>query len=496
MIFANKTHNILLVLYGIIVCLAAWGLVPLKSETESSQILWITMGAVAALGAMLEILLHLRTSSALRQVKTQIERMRQNNQVGLVMIEDHWPVEGLTGILNSYLTLIRSQIDQYIREGKESDLLMKAVDSEKSNIEAILSSISDGVIVVNSFHELTIANPQAEKLFNFQTKNAKGKPIEDVISDPVILAMLNPDRREDSKPIVREYKMDAPPGSEEKYFLITISPVYTRNKELWAVAMTLRDVTHEQKLTQMKNDFINQVCHELRTPLSGIKAYVELLLTGDAKTTASRNDFYRIIQMETDRLDRFIGNMLNISRIESGCLSAQYANLDLREELKESLELAQSLADEKSIQLTHQIPSESFQIIADRDLFRQVVLNLLSNAIKYTPTGGKVHLETGHDEAKKIYSVTVRDTGIGIDKKDLNKIFDKYYRTENGKDISTGTGLGLTLVRRVVEHIYKGRIKVESQMGEGSSFTITLPVNPHAVDEVMDTELVEVSAGA
>jgi two-component system, OmpR family, phosphate regulon sensor histidine kinase PhoR len=488
MIFANKTHIVLLFLYGLIVVLAIWGLVSQTGYSHLPIAIWASIGAVGACGAMLEILAHIRTKTALRQMKDQIQKMSKIAEVGLVMLDEQWPVEGLAGMLNEYLTLIRKKMNGLARERKELGLLVQAVDAEKHNTEAVVRSISDAVVVVNSYGELTLANRRAEELFGFDLAARKGCGAEEVISDPKLLELLDPGRWKDPEPFRFEYelKQSARPGSD--FFVITVSPVFIRNDELWALTLTLHDVTQERQLAQLKNDFVNHVSHELRTPLSSIKAYVELLLDGDIQTTSGRNEFYQIIELEVERLDRFIGNMLNLSRIESGLMAVEFSRRNLNEELRQAIQLVQYIAREKSIELEHVPPSEEMWVWADGDLLRQMILNLLSNAIKYTPPDGRVHLRAGLSGDRETYWICVQDTGIGFEAEEREKIFDKYYRSYNGKELSGGTGLGLALVKKVVEQIHGGRIEVESTPGQGSKFMVCLPVKPRLFQTDVEVE--------
>lgn len=475
----NKTHIVLLVLYGLIVFLAVGGLASQVHEPSRLPVaIWAVIGTVGACGAMLEILLHLRTRRALIEMKEQIRKLSQSAEVGLVMLEDQWPVEGLSGILNEYLVLIRRRMDDLARERKELDLLVAAMGTEKQNTEAIVRDIFDAVLVVDSFGELALANSRAESLFGFDLAQSRGKPVDEVLSDPSLRERLDPARWRDRTPMTFEQEFIPPGQASPRIFMVTVSPVFTGNNELWAVALILHDVTQERELARMKTDFVNHVSHELRTPLSSIKAYVELLIDGEIRTEAGRMDFYRIIQTEADRLDRFIENMLNLGRIESGLMAGTFSEMALGAELGQAAELVRPLAREKAIELETQLPAEDLHVRADRDLLRQVVLNLLSNAVKYTPSGGRVTLSAGADAEGEGYWIAVKDTGVGITPEERERIFDKFYRGGRGTDVSGGTGLGLALVKKVVEQVHGGIIEVISVPGQGSTFTLRLPGKP------------------
>jgi PAS domain S-box-containing protein len=479
MIFSDKKHTIFLILYGIIVFLAVWGIVVSADNASKLPIeIWAAIGAVGASGAMLEILTHLRTRDTLNQMKEQIRRMSQSAEVGLVMVDQQYTVEGMPGILNQYLILLRDKINQLKQERKELNLLISAVDAEKQNTEAIIRNISDAVVVINTFGELSLVNSQAEELFGFKLSENRHRQATEIFANPAIRKFLDITTWKTREPVRLECPIKVPGRETPGIFVVTISPVYINVNELWALTMTLHDVTQERELAQLKNDFVNEVSHELRTPLSSIKAYIELLLDGDMQTPQGRLEFYRIIQTEADRLDRFIANMLNLSRIESGSIAVEFSEIDINDELAQAVDLIRYITEEKSITLTFHPSPDKLLVQGDRDLLRQTILNLLSNAVKYTPNHGQVNLTVESMPENGLYHITVEDSGIGISPDDLEHIFDKFYRCGDGKKLSGGTGLGLSLVKKVVEQIHHGKVHAQSLPGQGSKFIIDLPTNP------------------
>jgi two-component system, OmpR family, phosphate regulon sensor histidine kinase PhoR len=233
-------------------------------------------------------------------------------------------------------------------------------------------------------------------------------------------------------------------------------------------------MTKEKEVAEMKNDFVSNVSHELRTPLASIKAYIEMLIDGEADDEKTKREFYEVIQNESNRLSRLIDNILNISRIESGLVKINKQPQSLTVILKEAIEVISPQAKGKEISLLEQLTPVFYQTVADRDMLYQAVLNLLSNAVKYTPEGGQITIQTEVDEAKKLVSARISDTGVGIPPKDLPFVFDKFYRVEANNRMAKGTGLGLSLVKHIVETVHRGRIFVESTQGKGSTFGFEL----------------------
>jgi two-component system phosphate regulon sensor histidine kinase PhoR len=224
----------------------------------------------------------------------------------------------------------------------------------------------------------------------------------------------------------------------------------------------------------MKNDFVSNVSHELRTPLASIKAYVEMLIDGEAEDDRTKREFYDVIQNEANRLGRLIDDILNISRIESGLVKVNRQPQSLGVIIREAVEVILPQAKQKNIAVNEGNTPIFYQTPADRDMLYQALLNLLSNAVKYTPEGGRIDVQTEVDETKKTVVVRVVDTGVGIPAKDVPYIFDKFYRAEANNRMAKGTGLGLSLVKQVIETIHGGKVFVESQVGKGSCFGFEL----------------------
>jgi len=255
----------------------------------------------------------------------------------------------------------------------------------------------------------------------------------------------------------------------------------------------VRDVTRQRELLEMKSDFVANVSHELRTPLASIQAYIEMLLDGEACDENTRDGFYRVIRDEADRLSRLIGNILHLSRIESGITRVQRQVVPLAPMLQDVIEIMRPQARAKGIQLRNPAKPISVRVLADPDLIHQVMVNLLSNAIKYTPANTPsrracVSVSVDVDEAGRMALVSVSDTGQGIPPADLPHLFEKFYRVPEHKKIAPGSGLGLNLVKQVVQVVHGGTVTVVSEPQQGSTFTFSLPI---AEEQAVDPELPE-----
>jgi signal transduction histidine kinase len=207
-----------------------------------------------------------------------------------------------------------------------------------------------------------------------------------------------------------------------------------------------------------------------------MRAYVEMLVDGEARDDQTRNEFYSIIQSETDRLARLVDNMLNISRIEAGIIEIDRTAVDVGGVLQQAVRTIEPQAAEKQQSLHVDLSPVDLHVSGDHDMLLQVIVNLLSNAVKYTPEGGRIVVTADSDNLARCVHVGVQDTGLGIGPDDLDRVFEKFYRVENYKRVAKGTGLGLNLCRHIVETVHGGQIGLDSTLGMGSRFWFTVPM--------------------
>ena len=356
---------------------------------------------------------------------------------------------------------------------KELEIQLKVATAERQHAEAIIYSISDAVLVTDPFDELVLANESAAKTFEFDLVKAAHSPVDQVLRDPRMIDLIREMRQSHSRNGRRIVEHEVRSGGGGRTFKITLSSVTDGDSPAGVVAV-LHDVTREKEVAEMKNDFVSMVSHELRTPLASIRAYIEMLIDGEAQDTKTQREFYEVIQNESNRLGRLIDNILNISRIESGLVRVVKQPQSVAVIMKEAIEVISPQATQKQIKLEENLPPVFYQTLADRDMLYQAVLNLLSNAVKYTPNGGTITVQSSVDEGQKKILTRIIDTGVGIPPKDLPFVFDKFYRVQANNRVASGTGLGLSLVKHIIETVHHGRMLVESHVGKGSSFGFEL----------------------
>ena len=424
------------------------------------------------LAGVLGVISILPTRQSLRALEQRLLTLRGMERVGTVEPPDSG-LSTFADALNGLMQLAEDEVHQAALQVKELEIQLKVATAERQHVEAVLYSISDAVMVTDSYDELLIANDSAARVFDFEL-DAGRRPIGEVLRDQKMVELIGGVRQRASRSgrQIVEHSVETPVGP--RTFKVTLSCVTDRAGRPAGVVTVLHDMTRERELAQMKNDFVSHVSHELRTPLASIKAYTEMLIDGEATDDETRNEFYEVVHNEAIRLERLIDNILNISRIESGLVRVNKAPQSLMVLCKEALEVITPQAVQKQIAVEEQLLPTIYQTLADRDMLYQAILNLLSNAIKYTPEGGRITVSTVVDEARHKLITRVSDTGVGIPPKDLPYVFDKFYRSEANNRMAKGTGLGLSLVKHIIENVHHGRMFAESEVGKGSTFGFEL----------------------
>lgn len=363
------------------------------------------------------------------------------------------------------------------RAALEIRLQRQADQAERAS--AILSGLADPVLAVDSYGSLLMANPSAEQLFGLDAKKVESRAMSRLLECERLLDVLN-DTRKHRSSASRNEDIEITDMRGEKHWYRVTSRSLTgdgaaaRDHEPSAAVAVLRDISAERAAQQRNAEFISAVSHEMKTPLAGIKAYVELLADGDAEDEATREEFLSIINGQADRMQRLIDNLLNLSRIEAGVVKVSKHCQSLNEILTEALRLVRPSAEAKGIDLVEQFSSLYLGVLVDRDLLLQAAINLLSNAIKYTPSGGQVMFRS--QMGSETIEFEVEDTGVGLSPEDCQRVFEKFYRVEKDKKMASGTGLGLPLAKHIVEDVHGGHLTVDSTLAVGSIFSVSLPV--------------------
>ena len=357
-----------------------------------------------------------------------------------------------------------------------SEKLEAAVSELQDNntkMKSILTSMLNGVIALDNENKIILTNPVAEEMFKINSDDIKGKHILEVIRNEKLVSILR--RLMDcNETINSEIEIKYP---ELKILSVKSNVIRLENDPSRSIGVVIifQDVSEIRKLENMRKDFVANVSHELKTPLTSIKGFVETLQSEAIVDQDTRNRFLGIIEIETDRLTYLIQDLLILSEIENKNKIIEEEKIDVLENLHQTINVLSGLAKKKNINIDLKIDKQIPDIIGNSGWFKQMLINLIDNSIKYTKQDGSVEISADYDE-KNIY-IIVSDTGIGIDKEHLDRLFERFYRVDKARTREVGgTGLGLAIVKHIVLS-FGGSIKIESQIDKGTSFFITLPLN-------------------
>ncbi len=365
---------------------------------------------------------------------------------------------------------------------KKLDSTLVEISSEKSKLDAIISNMADGLMALDDHGFIVLYNKAVLKLLKARDIEIYGSNINDLLIYTGIslpLATIKKCVFDDSKK--SNEKHITLNVSEDK--ILRVSPAYYSDdaKKQTGFILVFQDITDAQRLDNMRRDFVANVSHELKTPITTIKTYAETLSSGIVSEPEMVAEFLNTIEKEADRMTSLVRDLLQLSHFDFKKAKWNFEHLSVNEIIKESLEHLKIYYHEKHQNMNF-VSDSSPIILADRSKIKQVILNILSNAIKYTPEDGSVDISV--NIVDKFVDISIKDDGIGIPEDDIDHIFERFYRVDKGRSRQQGgTGLGLSIAKDIVE-AHGGNIHAFSKLNEGSTFVIKLPVdNSLAVDK-------------
>jgi PAS domain S-box-containing protein len=335
----------------------------------------------------------------------------------------------------------------------------KISEAERARLESIIASIEDGVIVLDDEKKIVLINQVACNVFGLDGTELAGKPIAEMTTNSDLRALL----AKSEEDAVRYYELNFDDG---RVFNAQHTPIPHIGS-----AITMQDITYLKRLDQIKNDFVHTVSHDLRSPLTAVLGYAELLERAGSLTEQQR-EFLQRIQVSVQNITALVNELLDLGRLEAG-FDARRETVQLENIVRYCVGLLDSLVRKKNIDLRLEIAEGLPGLRANPIRIRQMIDNIIGNAINYTPAGGRILVRLAAEDQQII--LEVKDTGPGIPLEEQSRIFDKFYRASNVTE-TKGTGLGLAIVKSIVDN-HRGRVWVESVLGHGSSFFVVLPAS-------------------
>ncbi|MDO8491377.1 MAG: ATP-binding protein [Dehalococcoidia bacterium] len=429
---------------------------PLTVEESSVRGAVTTIAVVTMLAALLTVLGAALIARMITRPVRQITRAAQRISSGQLDQQIGVQTDDEIGLLGRAFNEMSVSLKSTIA----------TINDDRSRLAAILSGISDGMILSDLEGAVVMANPAAQNLFGFSEEKARGRPLIEVVRDHEIDEVLK-------KCLATSREQTAQLYTSTNRFIRAIAVPLSGSKPGGAILL-LQDLTEMRSLQTMRREFVGNISHELRTPLATIKAMVETLQDGAIDDKPVARDFLAKIDAEVDRMTQVVEELSELSRIETGRVKLDLEPLDLNQLVEEARTHLAPLAERQKVTLTIEPSPDLPAVPADRQRLRQVITNIVHNAIKFTPAGGKVLVSTMRRGDTAV--VLVSDTGIGISREDLPRIFERFFKADRSRSTG-GSGLGLAIAKHTVQ-IHGGDIWVKSEEGKGSTFGFSLPLKP------------------
>ena len=350
------------------------------------------------------------------------------------------------------------------------DRTIRTLTDERNQSSAILRSMIEGVAVIDAKEHVVFCNRAFAEILNLDAARFEGRPLVELVRQADLLdlarrALAGTDNLQGSIAIGTVMP---------RSFAVTATPVKALEPAANGAVIVLHDITELRRLERVRQDFVANVSHEFKTPLTAIQGFAETLLGGALEDEKNNRRFLEIIRDHAVRLGRLTDDLLKLARIEAGKLEVQFQPVAVAELVEGCAATTLFKASQRNIALNLSYPPELPPVRGDAGLLREVLQNLLDNAVQYTPPGGRVDLSAATRDHEAV--ITVADTGIGIPLADQERIFERFYRVDAARSREVGgTGLGLSIAKHIVE-AHGGRLWVESTVGDGSQFHFSIPL--------------------
>jgi two-component system phosphate regulon sensor histidine kinase PhoR len=432
--------------------------VTLKKIEHTLNQLWISLGLAMIITLTVSGIIGFRMAKRFtRPIEASIQvanRLIEKDYDSRVKTKASGELKQLANAINDLAISLKQQMEE-IRENQQ-------------RLTGVLANMVSGVMLINPSGRITLVNRAMEKIIGASSDKLIGKLHIEAGKNFGLSQLIDRSLKEGVR-IHEEVHIYYP---KERILDAHIAPYVGDRDEIKGVITVLHDITEIRRLEKIRSEFVANVSHELKTPLTSLKGFAETLLDGAMYDEKTCRSFLKIIYDESDRLHRLISDILDLSKIEQQRLPLKPQPLNVTDVIYETVETVQETIHKKHLHLN--LPDKKEVVIeAEKDRLQQIILNLVTNAAAYTPEGGNIDIEL-YDKGKEV-DIVIRDTGIGISKQDLPRIFERFYRVDKARSRqSGGTGLGLAIVKHLVES-HHGAIHVESEEGKGTEFTITLP---------------------
>ncbi|SDH33269.1 two-component system, OmpR family, phosphate regulon sensor histidine kinase PhoR [Alteribacillus persepolensis] len=432
---------------------------PVDHLGEVNQQIWMFLGVSFSLAFIIIVSLSYRIANQLTRPIGQVTEVAKELAKGNFKARTYEGTKDEVGQLTRSINILAYNLDQITRQYK----------IQQERLEALIDHMGSGLIFINDRGDISLVNRYCKDIFNENTDEWLQKLYYQVIEDKHLIQLIQQIFLTEEK--VKD-QVQLTTRLQVQHYDVYGAPIVGDRDKLRGIVLVLHDITELKKLEQVRKDFVANVSHELKTPVTSLKGFTETLLDGAMEDKNARKQFLDIIWKESDRLQDLISDLLELSKIEQEYFELNWQQVHVNQSIKDVVDLLQPKAEEKNITLTFTAP-ETIHMDGDAARFKQIVINLISNAIVYTPEEGVIDVSVKAEPDTVI--VKVQDTGIGMNEQELPRIFERFYRVNKDRSRhSGGTGLGLAIVKHLAE-AHHAEIEVDSTKHKGTTFTIRFP---------------------
>ncbi len=406
-----------------------------------------------------------------RKLSSILKQRAKQQEVAPLTNTDTPLLEDMVSALNSIFTNISEQKHGSLEILASNRLLAKDIH----DIQQMLDSVEQGIIVISAANRVLFANRATAPFMTVSTEQATGKIFNECTDIQKVLDLIEPREGDRIAMVSQSIELDRDAERDWEYVSVDCFRNQLTRKQMGGQVLIFQDMTGEKARGDLRTDFIDSVAHELRTPLNAILGYAGMMLNNTEGQNSSDNieELCNIIFQESSRLSELIDNFLNISMMENGAAQLNTNPTRLKKLIEDSIKVVLSQAEKNNVTIIDELPDRLPVLNIDKQLINMAVVNILSNAVKYTPDGGTVTLSAS--STAEHLQIKVQDSGIGINADDLTRIFEKFFRCANPETGQvSGSGIGLATALQIMQ-LHGGRIEVQSQVGEGSSFSLIFP---------------------
>ncbi|MEK7399586.1 MAG: ATP-binding protein [Candidatus Poribacteria bacterium] len=436
--------------------------------SENAVLSMSIIGIVAlSIGIAFSILLSNRIVKPVKQIMEAAKKVSEGNYEQKVSITSNDEIGNLTNEFN----LMTDKLKKF------NDLNIGQILSEKQKSEAIIRSIDDGIIVIDTNYKIVNINPVAIRFLDIEYDIILGRDFMEIVKDEQLFNYIKQSIESGQQPILGEGQniLTIKHDETSRYYMFSITPVRSRANDtgIIDVILSLADITHFKELDRLKSEFVMTASHELRTPLTSVLMSIDLLKESATQKLNERElELISVAHEEAMRFKSLVDDLLDLSKIEAGKIEMEFSRISIALVFQKAVEAMKTQAEERSISLSFETLEENLNVKADAGKIIWVLTNMITNALRHTDSGGYIFLFAERIGAQA--HISVADNGEGIPYEYQSRIFDKFVQVKSEKSVG-GSGLGLSICKEIVR-AHCGSIWVESKPGEGSTFTFTLPI--------------------